>query len=61
MRVEREIEAQVERMREREVASKAKFEDMVSYATQYASDQPDDTALLLRAWVAETGSTTTNG
>ena len=61
MRVEREIEAQVERMREREVASKAKFEDMVSYATQYASDQPDDTALLLRAWVAETGGTTTNG
>jgi len=61
MRVEREIEAQVERMREKEVASKAKFEDMVSYATQYASDQPDDTALLLRAWVAETGGTTTNG
>ena len=61
MRVEREIEVQVERMREREVVSKAKFEDMVSYATQYASDQPDDTALLLRAWVAETGSTTTNG
>jgi len=61
MLVEREIEAQIERMREREVASKAKFEDMVSYATQYASDQPDDTALLLRAWVAETGGTTTNG
>jgi flagellar M-ring protein FliF len=60
MRVEREIEAQVERMREREVASKAKFEDMVSYATQYASDQPDDTALLLRAWVAETGGAATN-
>ena len=61
MRVEREIEAQVERMREREVASKTKFEDMVSYATQYASDQPDDTALLLRAWVAETGGAATNG
>jgi flagellar M-ring protein FliF len=60
MRVEREIEAQVERMREKEVASKAKFEDMVSYATQYASDQPDDTALLLRAWVAETGGAATN-
>ena len=61
MRVEREIEAQVERMREKEVASKAKFEDMVSYATQYASDQPDDTALLLRAWVSESGGASTNG
>jgi flagellar biosynthesis/type III secretory pathway M-ring protein FliF/YscJ len=60
MRVEREIEAQMDRMREKEVASKAKFEDMVSYATQYASDQPDDTALLLRAWVAETGGAATN-
>jgi len=61
MRVEREIEAQVERMREKELASKAKFEDMVSYATQYASDQPDDTALLLRAWVSESGGASTNG
>ena len=56
LRVEKEIEAQTERMREREVASKAKFEDAVSYATQYATEQPDDTALLLRAWVAETGN-----
>lgn len=55
LRVEREIEAQMERMREREMASKAKFEDAVAYATQYATEQPDDTALLLRAWVSETG------
>ncbi len=54
LRVEKEIEAQMERMREREMASKAKFEDAVSYVTQYATEQPDDTALLLRAWVAET-------
>lgn len=54
LRVEREIEAQMERMREREMASKAKFEDAVAYATQYATEQPDDTALLLRAWVSET-------
>ena len=53
LRVEREIEAQMERMREREMASKAKFEDVVAYATQYATEQPDDTALLLRAWVSE--------
>ena len=57
LRVEKEIEAQMERMREREVASKAKFEDVVAYATQYAKDQPDDTALLLRAWVSEAGAT----
>ena len=55
LRVEKEIEAQMERMREREVASKAKFEDVVAYATQYATEQPDDTALLLRAWVSESG------
>ena len=61
LRVEKEIEAQMERMREREVASKAKFEDVVSYATQYASEQPDDTALLLRAWVAETGNANAAG
>ena len=56
LRVEREIEMQMERMREREVASKIKFEDGVAYATQYATEQPDETALLLRAWVAETGA-----
>ena len=61
LRVEKEIEAQMERMREREVASKAKFEDAVSYATQYATEQPDDTALLLRAWVAETGNANAAG
>ena len=58
LRVEREIEAQMERMREREMASKAKFEDVVAYATQYATEQPDDTALLLRAWVSESGAAT---
>ena len=56
MRVEKEIEVQMERMRERELASKAKFEEVVAYATQYATEQPDDTALLLRSWVAETGA-----
>ncbi len=61
LRVEREIEAQMERMREREMASKAKFEDVVAYATQYATDQPDDTALLLRAWVSEKGPANTSG
>jgi flagellar biosynthesis/type III secretory pathway M-ring protein FliF/YscJ len=61
LRVEKEIDVQMERMREREIASKAKFEDVVAYATQYATEQPDDTALLLRAWVAESGGATTNG
>lgn len=61
LRVEREIEAQMERMREREMASKAKFEDVVAYATQYATNQPDDTALLLRAWVSEKGPANASG
>ena len=61
LRVEKEIEAQMERMREREVASKAKFENVVAYATQYATDQPDDTALLLRAWVSETSASNASG
>ena len=61
LRVEREIEAQMERMREREMASKAKFEAVVAYATQYATDQPDDTALLLRAWVSEKGPANASG
>ena len=61
LRVEKEIEAQMERMREREVASKAKFDDVVAYATQYATDQAEDTALLLRAWVSETGAANAPG
>jgi flagellar M-ring protein FliF len=61
LRVEKEVEAQMERMREREVASKAKFEDVVAYATQYATEQPDDTALLLRAWVSESGTANAAG
>ena len=48
-------------MREREVASKAKIEDVVAYATQYATEQPDDTALLLRAWVSESGAANAAG
>ncbi len=61
LRVEREIEAQMERMREREMASKAKFENAVTYATNYATEQPDDTALLLRAWVSEAGAPSSSG
>jgi flagellar M-ring protein FliF len=61
LRVEKEIEAQMDRMREREVASKAKFDDVVAYATQYATDQAEDTALLLRAWVSETGAANASG
>ena len=54
LRVEKEIEDQMARMREREMASKAKYEEVVTYASQYANEQPEDAALLLRAWVADT-------
>jgi hypothetical protein len=54
-RVEREIQEQMARMREREMASKAKLDDLVAYAVNYAKDEKtkDKASLLLRAWVSE--------
>jgi ElaB/YqjD/DUF883 family membrane-anchored ribosome-binding protein len=52
-RIEREIQEQMARMREREVASKAKIEELVAYAIQYSKDQPEEASLLLRAWTSE--------
>ena len=56
-RVEREIQEQMARMREREIASKAKIDELVAYAMKYAKDQPQDASLLLRAWVSDTSAT----
>jgi flagellar M-ring protein FliF len=55
-RIEREIQEQMARMREREIASKAKIDELVAYAMKYAKDQPQDASLLLRAWVSDTSS-----
>ena len=55
-RVEREIQEQMARMREREIASKAKIDELVAYAMKYAKDQPQDASLLLRAWVSDTSA-----
>ena len=52
-RIEREIQEQMARMREREIASKAKIDELVAYAVKYAKDQPQDASLLLRAWVSD--------
>jgi flagellar M-ring protein FliF len=52
-RVEREIQEQMARMREREIASKAKIDELVNYAIKYSKEQPQDASLLLRAWVSE--------
>ena len=52
-RVEREIQEQMARMREREIASKAKIDELVTYAVKYAKEQPQDASLLWRAWVSE--------
>jgi hypothetical protein len=43
------------RMREREMASKAKLDELVAYAINYAKDEKtkDRASLLLRAWVSE--------
>ena len=40
-------------MREKEIASKAKIDDLVNYAVRYAKEQPEEAALLLRAWTSE--------
>ena len=55
-RVEREIQEQMARMREREIASKAKIDEVVAYAFKYAKEKPQDASLLLRAWVSEPSS-----
>ena len=54
-RIEREIQEQMARMREREMASKAKLDELVAYAVNYAKDEKtkDKASLLLRAWVSE--------
>lgn len=55
-RVEREIQELTERMREKEIASKAKIDELVGYAINYAKEQPVEAALLLRAWTSEPSS-----
>jgi flagellar M-ring protein FliF len=55
-RIEREIQEQMARMREREIASKAKIDELVAYAMKYSKDQPQDASLLLRAWVSDTSA-----
>jgi flagellar M-ring protein FliF len=53
LRVEQEAKEQMARMREKELASKAQIDDLVAYAAQYAKEHPQDAALLLRAWLAD--------
>jgi hypothetical protein len=52
-RVEREIQEQMARMREREMASKAKLDELMAYAKDYSQKSPQEASLLLRAWVSE--------
>jgi flagellar biosynthesis/type III secretory pathway M-ring protein FliF/YscJ len=58
LRAQRQREAQLaqqsaEASREREVASKQKYDELVQYASQYARENTNDAALLLRAWLSE--------
>lgn len=53
LRVERDAQEHMARLREKELASKAKIDELVAYAAQYAQEQPQDAALLLRAWLAD--------
>jgi len=60
-RIEREIQEQMARMREREIASKDKIDELVAYAMKYSKDQPQDASLLLRAWVSDTSAAKEEG
>jgi flagellar M-ring protein FliF len=53
LRVERDAQEHMARLREKELASKAKIDELVAYAAQYAQEQPQEAALLLRAWLAD--------
>lgn len=53
LREAQESQERLARVREQELASKAKIDDLVAYAARYAKEQPQDAALLLRAWLAD--------
>jgi flagellar biosynthesis/type III secretory pathway M-ring protein FliF/YscJ len=53
LREAQESQERLARVREQELASKAKIDDLVAYAVRYAKEQPQDAALLLRAWLAD--------
>jgi flagellar M-ring protein FliF len=46
-----------EAVRELEIASKKKYDELVQYASVYAREQSGDAALLLRAWLSEPPAT----
>jgi len=46
-------EQEQQRFQEDEMAKKRRYDELVSYLQQYVSQEPDKTALQLRAWVAE--------
>ena len=52
LREAQESQERLARIRDQELASKAKIDDLVAYAARYAKEQPQDAALLLRAWLA---------
>lgn len=56
LREEREAQEQLARARDKELASKAKIDQLVAYASRYAKEQPQDAALLLRAWLSDSAT-----
>ena len=46
-------EQEQQRFQEDEVARKRRYDELVAYLQQYVAQEPDKTALQLRAWVAE--------
>jgi flagellar M-ring protein FliF len=59
LRREQEAQNSQVRQQEMEVAQKRRYDDLVGYLQQYVAQEPDKTALQLRAWVGEPQSSAT--
>lgn len=59
LRREQEAQNSQVRQQELEVAQKRRYDDLVGYLQQYVAQEPDKTALQLRAWVGEPQSSAT--
>jgi flagellar M-ring protein FliF len=59
LRREQEAQNSQVRQQELEVAQKRRYDELVGYLQQYVAQEPDKTALQLRAWVGEPQSSAT--
>ncbi len=52
----KEDQAEADRQRAREEQQVRRYGELMTYVNQYVQEQPDASALLLRAWVTEPGA-----